>query len=351
MENRGENATVPHIQVTVDENDINNGAREILKFIRPQWNEQELYFKLLTDGITNKLVGCRPISANDSEIVLIRVYGNKSELLIDRKAETNNIILLNSVGLAPNLYATFLNGLAYQFVPGTTLTDKTVTEPRIYDLVAKKMARLHKVEVPGKKKEPCLWRKMEKFYDLVPETFSDVDKQKRYNKLIVPKTQLAAEIKLLKNVLINLDSPIVFAHNDLLLGNVIYTECQNTVTFIDYEYADYNYQAFDIGNHFAEFVGVEQVDYGKYPKKDLQKEWIQRYLTEFHGRSPNNIEVEKVYVQVNQFALASHLFWGLWALIQTEHSYIDFDFLGYASIRLNEYFAKKDEFLALQLPL
>lgn len=59
----------------------------------------------------------------------------------------------------------------------------------------------------------------------------------------------------LKNFLSNLDSPIVFSHNDLLLGNVIYNENKNKVTFIDYEYADYNYQAFDIGNHFAEFVG------------------------------------------------------------------------------------------------
>lgn len=50
-------------------------------------------------------------------------------------------------------------------------------------------------------------------------------------------------------------NPIVFAHNDLLLGNVIYTEKTNSVTFIDYEYAGYNYQAYDIGNHFTEFVG------------------------------------------------------------------------------------------------
>lgn len=27
------------------------------------------------------------------------------------------------------------------------------------------------------------------------------------------------------------------------------------VRFIDYEYAGYNYQAFDIGNHFNEFAG------------------------------------------------------------------------------------------------
>lgn len=29
-----------------------------------------------------------------------------------------------------------------------------------------------------------------------------------------------------------------------------------TVKFIDYEYADFNYQAYDIGNHFNEFAGT-----------------------------------------------------------------------------------------------
>lgn len=52
-----------------------------------------------------------------------------------------------------------------------------------------------------------------------------------------------------------MDSPIVFCHNDLLLANIIYNAEKNTVTFIDYEYSNYNYQAFDIGNHFAEFAG------------------------------------------------------------------------------------------------
>lgn len=29
-----------------------------------------------------------------------------------------------------------------------------------------------------------------------------------------------------------------------------------SVKFIDYEYAGYNYQAYDIGNHFNEFAGT-----------------------------------------------------------------------------------------------
>lgn len=52
-----------------------------------------------------------------------------------------------------------------------------------------------------------------------------------------------------------LSSPTVFCHNDLLLGNVIYTEAENRITFIDYEYAACNFQGFDIGNHFTEYGG------------------------------------------------------------------------------------------------
>lgn len=68
-------------------------------------------------------------------------------------------------------------------------------------------------------------------------------------------TRLRIEFERLKSHLTNTESPIVFAHNDLLLGNVIYNECKGIVHFIDYEYATYNYQAFDIANHFNEFVG------------------------------------------------------------------------------------------------
>lgn len=75
-------------------------------------------------------------------------------------------------------------------------------------------------------------------------------------KKLFPSVQaLRDEFSYLYKILEKLKSPVVFCHNDLLLGNVIYTENLKKVTFIDYEYADYNYQAFDIGNHFAEFAG------------------------------------------------------------------------------------------------
>lgn len=68
-------------------------------------------------------------------------------------------------------------------------------------------------------------------------------------------TKLRIEFERLKSHLTKTKSPIVFAHNDLLLGNVIYNKDEATISFIDYEYATYNYQAFDIANHFNEFAG------------------------------------------------------------------------------------------------
>lgn len=88
--------------------------------------------------------------------------------------------MLNRVGLAPNLYATFDNGLAYKFVPGCTLSAETVILPHIYQLVAKKMAQLHKVVVPNEIRETCLWNKLEKFLNLVPDVFSDEIKHQKF---------------------------------------------------------------------------------------------------------------------------------------------------------------------------
>lgn len=73
--------------------------------------------------------------------------------------------------------------------------------------------------------------------------------------LISPYVVLEKEYHLLENTLSKVNSPVVYAHNDLLLGNVLYNKEQDNVVFIDYEYTAFNYQAFDIANHFAEFAG------------------------------------------------------------------------------------------------
>ncbi|XP_037937288.1 ethanolamine kinase [Teleopsis dalmanni] len=400
---------VPFVPIFIEENNVIDGAKELLTAIRPQWNLNDVDFKKFTDGITNKLVGCfynppkngtstngkctinsshhststtneyehihndgndsgnlsesdiesetrNTDSKSSNNVVLVRVYGNKTDLLIDRKAETQNIILLHSYGMAPSLYATFKNGLAYDYVPGVTLDTSSVLRPEIWKLVAHHLAAMHRVVKPQSDNcdknnhMPMLWKKTQSFFDLVPEKFTDADKHKRLEGTFLPISRLRAEFAELYKHLESLGSPLVFAHNDLLLGNVVYTESRNTVNFIDYEYADYNFQAFDIGNHFAEFAGVDEVDYSRYPKREFQLEWLRVYLQAYlKKKHVTDDEVHRLYVQVNQFSLAAHFFWTIWCLIQAEHSKLDFDYVGYAYVRYNEYLARKDKFLALNI--
>ncbi|XP_055711775.1 ethanolamine kinase [Phlebotomus papatasi] len=342
-----EEPQAPHIPVTVHEATIFDGAREILEKIRPNWKPEDIEFKLFTDGITNKLVGC--FYGDREDTVLIRVYGNKTDLLIDRTAETRNIKLLHSYGFAPRLHATFANGLAYEYVPGVTLNPENVTDPAIWTLVARKMAKMHKVECGAEVSRKAMLRwKLEQFLNLIPEKFSRREIHERVKDQFLPVSKLRQEVENLCDRLETLGSPVVFAHNDLLLGNVVYTEALNQVTFIDYEYAAYNYQAFDIGNHFTEFAGIDEIDYARYPSRDFQMQWLRVYLETYqHPRCVTETDLERLYVQVNQFALASHLFWTIWALIQAEHSTIDFDFVRFAQIRYEEYLQRKEDFLAL----
>lgn len=79
------------------------------------------------------------------------------------------------------------------------------------------------------------------------------------------------------------------------------------------------------------FLGIsEDLDYDtKFPNKEFQQSWIRTYLTEFNGTEPTNKEVETLYVNVSKCTLLSHLFWGVWALVQAEYSSINFDYIGW----------------------
>lgn len=130
------------------------------------------------------MIGCYyfdPDSTLTAEVVLVRIYGNKTDLLIDRRSEKINIAYLHQHGLAPELFATFKNGLVYEYVEGVTLNTENVKNPVIWRLVAANMARMHKLQLreEDKDKEPFLKMKFEKFLNHIPDQFSDPIKQER----------------------------------------------------------------------------------------------------------------------------------------------------------------------------
>ncbi|KAK7877701.1 hypothetical protein WMY93_031588 [Mugilogobius chulae] len=375
---------VPHLDLRINENDPDAGILTLLQKLRPTWSPERITLKSFTEGITNRLIGCflspdqdrdwdqEQDQEQDQDVVLVRIFGRNTDLFVDRSREVQTVRILESKGCGPKIYCSFNNGISYEYLQGAPLSQDQLEQPRIYRLVAAQLAKLHSVQIKNSESEKTfLWKKMEHFLSLIQKSQSEesrsIHSQSEESRSIHSQSEsrsrsrfwsgpvpgpevLKREMNLLKSSLSRVQSPVVLCHNDLLTKNIIYNKQRETVKFIDFEYADFNYQAFDIGNHFNEFAGVSDLDYGRYPSPELQHDWIRTYLQNYNQETGSDVtqqEVTRLYVQVCKFSLASNLFWGMWAVLQAQFSSIDFDFSSYAAARLDFYFQKRDEYLQL----
>lgn len=92
-----------------------------MKTIEPDIDSNDLEFIEFDQGISNKLVGCKKKGAPTKDITLVRLYGNKTELFIDRQMELKTFKFLHSRGYGAPVFATFDNGLCYGFIEGDVL--------------------------------------------------------------------------------------------------------------------------------------------------------------------------------------------------------------------------------------
>ncbi|XP_047285056.1 ethanolamine kinase 1 isoform X3 [Homo sapiens] len=221
---------VPKLNVTVqdqEEHRCREGALSLLQHLRPHWDPQEVTLQLFTDGITNKLIGCY-VGNTMEDVVLVRIYGNKTELLVDRDEEVKSFRVLQAHGCAPQLYCTFNNGLCYEFIQGEALDPKHVCNPAIFRLIARQLAKIHAIHAHnGWIPKSNLWLKMGKYFSLIPTGFADEDINKRFLSDIPSSQILQEEMTWMKEILSNLGSPVVLCHNDLLCKNIIYNEKQD----------------------------------------------------------------------------------------------------------------------------
>ncbi|KFQ76136.1 Ethanolamine kinase 2, partial [Phaethon lepturus] len=282
--------------------------------------------QLFTDGITNKLVACYT-DEGMADAVLVRVYGRKTELFVDRETELRSFQVLRAHGCAPDLYCAFQNGLCYQFLPGIALGPDHVRDPHIFRLVAQEMARVHAIHANGSLPKPILWQKLHKYLTLVKTDLSPKVSNPSFQQDVPSLEMLEHELAWMKETLSQLGSPIVLCHNDLLCKNIIYDGTREHVRFIDYEYTGYNYQAFDIGNHFNEFAAVDPRLVRTMELQGFRSPRQARGEPRGTGAAVSEEELEALYVQVNKFSLASHFLWACWGLIQDKYSTIDFNFL------------------------
>ena len=311
----------------------------------------------------------------DTDAILLRAYGNNTDILIDRDQEAQSHALLAHLGLAPQLLARFDNGLLYKYIIGQVCTPPDLIRKEVWQATARRLAEWHSVPIPenyyanrstngvnGQAQEtktqqrmqvPNVWTVMQKWISALPSESSSCK---------IRKNQLQTELNRSIEELQYPDSfavpAMIFGHCDLLSANVIMLPKKKQpqasessevtdVRFIDYEYATACPAAFDIANHFAEWGGYE-CDYAMLPSRSVRRSFLDEYvraLPESSGSTAQetNAIAEGLFNQIDEFRGMPGLYWGIWSLVQATISQIDFDYASYAEVRLGEYFAWREE--------
>lgn len=87
---------------------------------------------------------------------------------------------MSSKGYAPTLFATFDNGMVYEYIHGKELDINLCRDIALYPLVAKMLAKVHKLRYTDDTNlVPTLWNKCECFIDLISDTYPSQEKQSR----------------------------------------------------------------------------------------------------------------------------------------------------------------------------
>ncbi|KAI3670959.1 hypothetical protein L1987_64686 [Smallanthus sonchifolius] len=343
---------VVHSSLTVDHSletpEVTPRLVELFKDLFKHWsNLDESHFvaETLSGGITNRLLKVSVKEENGNTVqVTVRIYGPNTEYVINRDRELLAIPHLSAAGFGPKLLGTFENGMVQSFIHARTLHASDMRKPKLAAEIAKQLKSFHQVDIPGSK-EPQLWNDISKFFKKASNlTFDDCKKQNMYKKISFKEVE--TEIIKLKELTGHLDAPVVFAHNDLLSGNLMFNDDEEKLYFIDFEYGSYSYRGFDIGNHFNEYAGLD-CDYTLYPSKAEQYHFFKHYLNPEKPNEVSDKDLEALYVETTCYMLVSHLYWALWALIQEKMSPITFEYLEYFFQRYNEYKRRKNECFSL----
>lgn len=317
--------------IVLSYSNISNEIYPLIHTIRPDWTSTNTRLVTFTEGLTNIILGLfdNRTPEDDSTGLIIKLYGEKTELFIDRQAEINAMTIFSKHNVFPQrVLLQFQNGVIYEYASGKACSREDVRKEDISQLIAIKLAEFHNVPYERMEK-PYIIILLKRFVELLNETSFDL-------------LSIKSDIDLIENIILpklipnpKLGKDLVLCHNDLLVKNIIYQEKTKQISFIDFEYTHMNYALFDIANHFVEYGGVENADYNIYPTRDEQKKWLEIYF-QIRGNNEQIIDDNLCHL-IDKFSALAHLMWGLWALVQSKVSHIDFDYIAYAKLRFEFY--------------
>eukprot|EP00124_Ichthyophonus_hoferi_P003725 Ihof_evm2s343 gene=Ihof_evmTU2s343 len=333
----------------------------------PEWKDlqaDQLEITIVRGGLTNLLYKLSVVGNDNLHIqtrhVLLRIYGTGTDIFFSRMMGEICFVLLSERKLGPMLYGVFPKGRLEQFFTGRTLGPLDMDISDISKNIATKAAILHNTSMPFDR-HPVIFPNIKKWLDAarpimdaytpgrdhkMNNTSCDTtrpftDEEIGYLTQLI-EADLPNEAQWLeKEVLSGLSTPVGFCHNDLQAGNIM-ADPDHEIHLIDFEYANYNFVAYDIANHFCEWMfdyqSIKEWPYyslnpSLFPDIKRQAQFLEEYIKESDRvkrveHSEVTVERMREYlIDVNRLCLASHLLWTPWSIIQATCSTIDFPYL------------------------
>ncbi|XP_014474051.1 PREDICTED: choline/ethanolamine kinase isoform X2 [Dinoponera quadriceps] len=344
-------------------------CRDYLYGVWKHITAQNIILKRVSGGLSNWLYnvelpeGTTPVRGEPRQ-VLLRLYGQVHGERALEGLITESVIftLLSERKLGPKLHGVFPGGRIEEYIPARPLLTKELADPTLSLMIAEKLGQIHMMQIPISKEPTWLWDTMNKWLNSatdILENTEDMDVRYSDNVSAIKCIDLEHEIKWFKSLVLQHKQPVVFCHNDMQEGNILIRE--NTrkpeIVVIDFEYCSYNYRGFDIANHFAEWQYDYTVpDYPFFrerltagPTKEQKLDFIRAYLRTLGKEGA--AEEERIMMEVKIFSLASHLFWGLWSIVNAKISQIPFGYWDYAVSRLKSYMYLKEKMLTSESPV
>ncbi|GMT35173.1 hypothetical protein PFISCL1PPCAC_26470, partial [Pristionchus fissidentatus] len=308
----------------------------------------------------------------------LRVYFNpetESHLV----AESVIFTLLSERHLGPKLYGIFSGGRLEEYIPVWDNLKKKIARSSLSMTFLRSIVEVHQLEVPIWKEPDYLCDALERWLKqlkLTPSGQKSFELPAKYGDGVpdsITCDDIAEELLYLRHMIGQSSSPVRFCHNDLQEGNILlpkgssvsdgesaefmtgnslsaFNPAAPRLVLIDFEYASYNYRGFDFANHFVEWsidYDVDEyplytVDTANFPSREQMLDFFVNYVRESDPHCANvNETAEKVYEETLPFVPISHIFWGVWGLLQVELSPVGFGFAEYGRERLALYYQNK----------
>jgi ethanolamine kinase len=135
--------------------------------IRSEWSPFNTHLHQLAGGINNTTFGLFD-DFDQSEALVIKIFGSKTEEFIDRNAELDILCILSKHEFAQSILIQFTNGVIYKFIPGQICTRDDFRDMNIGSLIARQLAKFHSIPIQDDiNQKPCIVPLMRKFLTLM----------------------------------------------------------------------------------------------------------------------------------------------------------------------------------------